>query len=1318
MKMEHDNSAAQCFHSTDLGNERPTGNDHLIALRSLLSLANHTAKEETSLQSTHAEFTRSANAEFSRNLKSHEETRDIALRQAEKTRLEHIDAVNEGFEERLQKTRKKFDAEHEKVIEQSSKTIRDTEDALEQAVFLADSVLEGHRQRLSKGSDELIKSVESQLQAIDHLQIENDNLVRRYLPEPPALSNFSSDYKPLTSDRDQEPQVRIDLARNDIDTLEKSTTTRLFSGRRPLALLFIVTAAPIYPLIHFTQLESTIAAALGAVAGLTLATLFALLCAARVKSRIIRNYIPLSEDLHRARRAANKRLKGAQNQWQAAKAPYQKKRDDEIISAREKFKPLLVKARRRLSHSVQRLENAQRLVQEQVEEARDNDLKKIEDHYTTTVDKINAQFNVAESEARIPHEHKLDQHNAEFQSKWDTLKDAWLTQSTSAYQIMDHATAACNQTFHPWSSPVWREWAPPESSTSIVQFGRLQIDLDHTTSPTPEDPSLRQNHPTTFTVPASLSFPNHGSLLIKSPREGRDTAIQILQTVMTRLMTAFEPGRVHFTLIDPVGLGQTFAGFMHLADHEKPLVGKRIWTETHHIEQQLANLTEHMENVIQKYLRNEFDTIDDYNAQAGVLAEPYRFLVIADFPGNFSEEAMRRLASIVSSGARCGVYTLIAMDTRQPLPPGFDAKDFSGHGVTLKYHEDQFRFADPTLSQFPIDLDPAPPEDLLSSTLRKVGREAQNRNRIEVDFHVIAPDVDQIWSRDAAEDVYVPIGRAGATRLQNFSLGKGVAQHALIAGKTGSGKSTLLHVLITNLAMWYSPEDVQFYLVDFKKGVEFKTYATHKLPHARAVAIESDREFGLSVLQRLDAEMQRRGDLFRDLGVQSLAAYRKESNEPLARTLLIIDEFQEFFSDDDKVAQDAMLLLDRLVRQGRAFGIHVLLGSQTLAGTYSLNRSTIGQMAVRVALQSTEADSELILSETNAAARLLSRPGEAIYNDAGGLVEGNSPFQVAWLPDERLDQALSTIADIADQRFGPDRDAPIVFEGNIPANLNANQPLKRLLTSPSFPNDPAAASEAYLGDPVAIKNPTAFTLRRHNGANLLIVGQRDEPALAMLTSSAISLAAQFPKDNAVFHLMDGAPADSTLAAYLPKITNVIPHQTHDIQWRDVESSIANLHTELLRRQTDDLSQAPSHFLIIYGMQRYRMLRQKEDDFSFSMDETDSAPAPEKQFADILRDGPPLGIHTLLWCDTLASVNRIFDRQSLREFETRILFQMSANDSTTLIDTPDASRLGLHRAILHSEELGLTEKFRPYAIPPQHDLDHYQSLLTQKNQSFH
>ena len=124
----------------------------------------------------------------------------------------------------------------------------------------------------------------------------------------------------------------------------------------------------------------------------------------------------------------------------------------------------------------------------------------------------------------------------------------------------------------------------------------------------------------------------------------------------------------------------------------------------------------------------------------------------------------------------------------------------------------------------------------------------------------------------------------------------------------------------------------------------------------------------------------------------------------------MIDEFQELFVEDDRIAQDSALLLDRLVRQGRAFGIHVLLGSQTLGGAYTLARSTIGQMAVRIALQCSESDAHLILSEDNTAARLLTRPGEAIYNDANGLYEGNHPFQIVWLPDVERDDYLGASA--------------------------------------------------------------------------------------------------------------------------------------------------------------------------------------------------------------------------------------------------------------------------------------------------------------------
>jgi DNA segregation ATPase FtsK/SpoIIIE-like protein len=248
-----------------------------------------------------------------------------------------------------------------------------------------------------------------------------------------------------------------------------------------------------------------------------------------------------------------------------------------------------------------------------------------------------------------------------------------------------------------------------------------------------------------------------------------------------------------------------------------------------------------------------------------------------------------------------------------------------------------------------------------------------------------------------------------------------------------------LHALITNAALHYSPDQVEFYLIDFKKGVEFKTYATHRLPHARVIAIESEREFGLSVLERLDGELRRRGELYRVAGVQDLAGYRAaRPGEPMPRVLLVIDEFQELFIEDDKLSQDAALLLDRLVRQGRAFGIHVILGSQTLSGAYSLARSTMGQMAIRVALQCSEADAHVILSdERNMAARYLSRPGEAIYNDQNGLLAGNQPFQVVWLSESKRVEYLRQVEDFAAAQ-GMHTPPAIVFEGDQPADPAEN----------------------------------------------------------------------------------------------------------------------------------------------------------------------------------------------------------------------------------------------------------------------------------------
>ena len=116
--------------------------------------------------------------------------------------------------------------------------------------------------------------------------------------------------------------------------------------------------------------------------------------------------------------------------------------------------------------------------------------------------------------------------------------------------------------------------------------------------------------------------------------------------------------------------------------------------------------------------------------------------------------------------------------------------------------------------------------------------------------------------------------------------------------------------------------------------------------------------------------------------------------------------------------------------------------------------------------------------------------------------------------------------------------------------------------------------------------------------------------------------------------------------------------------------------ELARRQ-EPKADGPEIFLFIHDLPRFRDLRRREDDFSFSKREDEANPTDHLDA--ILREGPLLGIHVIAWCDTVNNLNRCVTHQILREFEMRVLFQMSPTDSGHLLDSPRASKLGEHRA---------------------------------------
>jgi hypothetical protein len=887
---------------------------------------------------------------------------------------------------------------------------------------------------------------------------------------------------------------------------------------------------------------------------------------------------------------------------------------------------------------------------------------------------------------------KMAKLESAFQSGWQALENEWNNSIRSLYDQINAANAGAEQLFPEWDPARWKDWTPPREFKNAAKFGRLEVDVATLAGTMPKDQRLALPGPAVFSVPLSLAYPLGGSILFETTKGGETEAVTAINNIIFRLLSTTPPGKLSFTIFDPVGLGQNFAALMHLADYEEATINSRIWTQTTQFEEKLAELNEHMEKVIQMYLRNEYATIAEYNAQAGSIAEKYHFLVIASFPVNFSDVAARRLRNIAANGARCGVYTLIHWDQRNAPPNDFVPDEMRKNSVRLARNEKSFILADWREAGTRLTLDPPPSSEFATQFLHDVGESGRGSTRVEVPFEQVAPGDAEMWSEQTNEEVRVPIGRSGATKMQYLEIGRGTRQHALIAGKTGSGKSTLFHIIVTNLALWCGPDQVEFYLVDFKKGVEFKCYANRRLPHAKVVAIESDRAFGLSVLQRVDEELRRRGDLFRQLGVQDVAGYKKAGGkEPMPRSLLLIDEFQEFFTEEDRVSQGAAVLLDRIVRQGRAFGIHVLLGSQTLGGAYTLARATIGQMVIRIALMCNEADAFLIMDQDNPAPRLLSRPGEGIYNDAAGAIEGNSPFQAVWLPEKVRDGYLAKIRERADVKKFP---GPFVFEGNAPADVRENLILGGLLKT--APAKSAVQARVWLGAPNSIKGPTEAVFHRQSGGNLLIVGQSEERELTLLSVALVSLAAQYPKGSARFVVLDSAPPGFPEREFLGRVIQTVPHEIVQAGNSNLAETMSGLAEELKRRAADESAAVPETFVLIHGLQNFKKLRQ-EDEFSFSSGDS-GAINPAAVLQNLISDGPIHGIHIIATCDTYNNVSRFLGRKTLTEFEMRVLFQMSASDSASLVESPDASTLGLHRALYYNDREGYTEIFRPYARP--------------------
>lgn len=109
-------------------------------------------------------------------------------------------------------------------------------------------------------------------------------------------------------------------------------------------------------------------------------------------------------------------------------------------------------------------------------------------------------------------------------------------------------------------------------------------------------------------------------------------------------------------------------------------------------------------------------------------------------------------------------------------------------------------------------------------------------------------------------------------------------RNLMLAGESGSGKSTLLQTMLYDLATRYSPEALNFYILDFSSRM---LSVFRDLPHCGAFLSEDDEDAVGRLFHLLTDIIKKRKKLFSDADVNSYEDYLKKSKLPLI--LVVID---------------------------------------------------------------------------------------------------------------------------------------------------------------------------------------------------------------------------------------------------------------------------------------------------------------------------------------------------------------------------------------------------------------------------------------------
>ncbi|WP_199510213.1 FtsK/SpoIIIE domain-containing protein [Nucisporomicrobium flavum] len=818
--------------------------------------------------------------------------------------------------------------------------------------------------------------------------------------------------------------------------------------------------------------------------------------------------------------------------------------------------------------------------------------------------------------------------------------------SLEQHRLAEELRAAANALVPGWlGSPLDAASAvAPLGGTELPQFVRLGVAQ-------PLDDAR---------FPAIVPLLGSGHLTIDA--DARDPRVAgLLRCLLVRLLAAAPAGSLLVRGVD-ASRGAIFAPFAMLAD--AGLMAPPA--------EDLGGLREVLSEA-EKWLRPARGGAVRRNRRDRVM-----LLVIACLPQLTEGGELNRIAWLAQQGPESGLHLIVAgwppppltPDTMQPpLPRTTQVSLRNPYAVVGNPPGATFgSMPEAVWLNAPVFLDEDPPPHLVDAVCRELTAHSVAASQVTLSDLLPEPS-DELWTGDAADGLGTTVGHDGDTPvvLQFNDL----TPHWMVGGRSGAGKTAFLINVLYGLGARYSPDELNLYLLDFKEGVSFAEFVPTVrdrtwLPHARAVGVESDREYGLAVLRELDAEMTRRSVAYKRAGVTRFAELRAAAAEEgrgkgMPRVLCVIDEFQVLLAGNDPMATEAVQLLESLARKGRSYGIHLVLASQTVLGVealYAKRDSIFGQFPVRIALPG----GGDVLEPTNDSAAGLPL-GTAVVNTAGGLggprgaTRGHE--RIVRFPDPHADRDV--LSDLRHKLWGardPEATPPRIFAGYAHQHL-ADDPTYRAALAGR-----AGRPAALVGRVIDVNLSTAaFPLDASPGRHLAIFGSHATGA-DVLEAAARSVAAHHAPRTTRFVISSLVAEGDGLAEALAA---EIAHRQEV-----VVVDAAGLGAEL------DLERPG--YRVVFGMDA-------------------ASPGTLPTLRQLLREGPSRGVHLLSWWRGLRRFSEETGGSTGREDVAGLVFlNVPQQDVTLMLGQPIDWQPRENRALLHDRHAGRTVTFVPFVQP--------------------